>query len=82
MKATYTIDSYSYKKYWFGISSMIGPVNFYVLADNLWSIRMSQKPIVHPFNWGLMLFFKDKKKIVCFHGFCFVLKFYNFLQIT
>jgi hypothetical protein len=39
---------------------------------------MSQKPIVHPFNWGQCYFFKDKKIAVCFHGFCFVLKFYNF----
>jgi hypothetical protein len=40
---------------------MIGPVNFYVLADNLLSIRMSQKPIVHPFNWGLNVILRIRK---------------------
>ncbi|WP_264563408.1 DUF5723 family protein [Flavobacterium sp. N3904] len=35
MKATYTIDSYSYKNIGLGLSTKIGVVNFYVLADNL-----------------------------------------------
>jgi hypothetical protein len=61
MEATYTIDSYSYKKYWFGVSSMIGPVNFYVLGTIFWSIRMSQKPIVHPFNWELNVILRIRK---------------------
>jgi hypothetical protein len=35
MKATYTLDSYSYKNIGLGLSTKIGIVNFYVLADNL-----------------------------------------------
>lgn len=35
MKATYTIDSYSFKNIGLGLSAKIGIANFYVLADNL-----------------------------------------------
>jgi hypothetical protein len=60
MEATYTIDSYSYKKYWFGVSSMIGPVNFYVLGTIFWSKDVT-KPIVHPFNWELNVILRIRK---------------------
>lgn len=35
MKATYTLDSYSYTNLGLGLSSQLGPLNFYVMADNL-----------------------------------------------
>jgi hypothetical protein len=35
MKATYTLDSYSYKNIGLGLYTKIGVANFYVLADNL-----------------------------------------------
>ncbi|TRX36460.1 hypothetical protein FNW52_07560 [Flavobacterium sp. ZT3R18] len=35
MKATYTLDSYSYKNIGLGLYTKIGIANFYVLADNL-----------------------------------------------
>jgi hypothetical protein len=34
-KATYTVDPYSFYNLGIGVSSQIGPVNLYVLADNL-----------------------------------------------
>ena len=62
MKATYTIDSYSYKNIGLGISSMIGPVNFYVLADNLLEYKDVTKANSASFQLGLNVIFKDKKK--------------------
>ena len=35
VKATYTLDSYSYKNIGFGLYTKVGIVNFYALADNL-----------------------------------------------
>ncbi len=35
MKATYTLDSYSYKNVGLGLYTKVGIVNFYALADNL-----------------------------------------------
>jgi hypothetical protein len=35
MKATYTIDSYSYSNIGLGLTTKIGVVNFYALANNL-----------------------------------------------
>jgi len=37
LKATYTMDKYSYTNVGLGTSLQMGPVNFYVLADNLLS---------------------------------------------
>ncbi|WP_313790236.1 DUF5723 family protein [Allomuricauda sp.] len=37
LKATYTLDKYSYTNVGLGTSLQMGPVNFYVLADNLLS---------------------------------------------
>ncbi|GGK26314.1 hypothetical protein GCM10007962_20760 [Yeosuana aromativorans] len=33
-KATYTIDSYTFHNIGFGISANLGPINFYLMADN------------------------------------------------
>ena len=62
MKATYTIDSYSYKNIGLGLSSMFGPVNFYVLADNLLEYRDVTKANSLSFQLGLNVIFKDSKK--------------------
>ena len=61
-KATYTLDSYSYKNIGLGISSMIGPVNFYVLADNLLEYKDVTKANSLSFQLGLNIIFKNSKK--------------------
>ncbi|TDE27049.1 hypothetical protein E0I61_15470 [Flavobacterium ranwuense] len=62
MKATYTIDSYSYKNIGVGLSSMFGPVNFYVLADNLLEYKDVTKANSLSFQLGLNVIFKNSKK--------------------
>ncbi len=62
MKATYTIDSYSYKNIGLGLSSIFGPVNFYVLADNLLEYKDVTKANSMSFQLGLNVVFKDSKK--------------------
>ena len=62
MKATYTVDSYSYKNVGLGMSSMFGPVNFYVLADNLLEYKDVTKANSLSFQLGLNVIFRDKKK--------------------
>lgn len=61
MKATYTIDSYSFKNIGLGLSSNFGPVNFYVLADNLLEYRDVSKANSFSFQLGLNIIFKDKQ---------------------
>jgi hypothetical protein len=55
MKATYTVDSYSYTNIGLGLSTNIGKFNMYVL-DNLLEYRDISKPIVFLFNLDLILF--------------------------
>ncbi|MFV8345430.1 DUF5723 family protein [Flavobacterium sp. ZB4P13] len=62
MKATYTIDSYSYKNIGLGLSSMFGPVNFYVLADNLLEYKDVTKANSLSFQLGLNVIVDDSKK--------------------
>ena len=62
MKATYTVDSYSYKNIGLGLSSMFGPVNFYVLADNLLEYKDVTKANSMSFQLGLNVIFKNSKK--------------------
>jgi hypothetical protein len=62
MKATYTIDSYSYKNIGLGLSSMFGPLNFYVLADNLLEYKDVTKANSMSFQLGLNVIFKNSKK--------------------
>ena len=62
MKATYTLDSYSYKNIGLGLSSHFGPVNFYVLADNLLEYRDVTKANSLSFQLGLNIIFKNTKK--------------------
>ncbi|MFE3870242.1 DUF5723 family protein [Flavobacterium sp. ZS1P70] len=60
VKATYTIDSYSNKNIGLGLSSNFGPVNFYILADNLLEYRDVSKANSLSFQLGLNIIFKDK----------------------
>ncbi|MNG39949.1 hypothetical protein D3C84_1283140 [compost metagenome] len=60
MKATYTVDSYSYSNIGLGVSSQLGPVNFYVLADNLLEYKDVTKANSLSFQLGFNLIFKDK----------------------
>lgn len=62
MKATYTLDSYSYKNIGLGLSTTIGPVNFYVLADNLLEYGDITKANSLSFQLGLNVIFKNSKK--------------------
>ena len=61
MKATYTIDSYSSKNIGLGLSTTIGKVNFYVLADNLLEYRDISKTNSLSFQLGFNIIFTDKK---------------------
>ena len=61
MKATYTIDFYSSKNIGLGLSTTIGKVNFYVLADNLLEYRDISKTNSLSFQLGFNIIFTDKK---------------------
>ena len=61
MKATYTLDSFSYKNIGLGLSSTFGPVNFYVLADNLLEYRDVTKANSLSFQLGFNVIFKNSK---------------------
>jgi hypothetical protein len=60
MKATYTVDSFSAKNIGLGLSTTIGKVNFYVLADNLLEYRDVSKANSLSFQLGLNIIFPDK----------------------
>ncbi len=62
MKASYTIDSYSYKNIGLGVSSTLGPINFYILADNLLEYKDVTKANSLSFQLGLNVIVKDSKK--------------------
>lgn len=59
IKATYTLDSYSSKNLGFGLSTNIGPVNLYVLADNLLEYKDVSKANSLSFQFGINVVFKD-----------------------
>lgn len=60
MKATYTIDTFSSKNIGLGLSTTVGKVNFYVLADNLLEYRDISKANSLSFQLGLNIIFPDK----------------------
>lgn len=62
MKATYTIDSYSYKNIGLGLSSKFGIVNFYVLADNLLEYQDVSKANSLAFQIGFNIISQGSKK--------------------
>lgn len=59
MKATYTIDSFSSKNIGLGLSTTIGKVNFYVLADNLLEYKDISKANSLSFQLGFNIIFPD-----------------------
>ena len=59
VKATYTVDSYSYKNIGFGFSSTLGKFNLYVMADNLLEYRDLAKANSLSFQFGFNFIFKD-----------------------
>ncbi len=60
MKATYTVDSFSSKNIGMGLSTTLGKVNFYVLADNLLEYRDISKANGLSFQLGFNIIFPDK----------------------
>jgi hypothetical protein len=59
MKATYTSDSFSFTNVGLGMSTKVGPVNFYVVADNLLSYADVSKANSLSFQLGLNVIFKE-----------------------
>ncbi len=57
MKVTYTLDSFSYTNIGLGMSTDIGPVNFYLLADNLLDYQNLAKAQSVSLQFGLNLVF-------------------------
>ena len=65
LKATYTVDSFSYYNVGLGISSQIGPLNFYMMADNLLDYENLAKAQSVSLQFGLNLVFgRGKKRIL------------------
>ncbi len=62
-KATYTLDSFSYKNIGLGLSATIGKVNFYLLADNLLEYRDISKAKSLSFQFGLNIILRDKNTL-------------------
>ncbi len=60
LKATYTIDSFSYTNLGFGLAGSIGAFNIYFMADNLLEYRDVSKANSLSFQFGLNFIFKDK----------------------
>jgi hypothetical protein len=59
MKATYTVDSFSYTNLGLGMSTKMGPVHFYILADNLLSYADISKANSLSFQLGLNVIFRE-----------------------
>ena len=59
-KLTYTVDSFSYANIGLGISTLFGPVNFYLMADNILEYRNLAKANSASFQLGFNVIF-DKK---------------------
>ena len=59
MKATYTVDSFSFINLGLGMSTKGGPVNFYLLADNLLSYADISKANSISFQLGLNVILRD-----------------------
>ena len=58
-KATYTVDSYSYKNIGLGVSGAIGKVNLYFLADNILEYKDVTKANSMSFQLGVNFIFQD-----------------------
>ena len=60
MKATYTIDSFTFKNIGLGLSTTLAKVNFYILADNLLEYKDISKANSLSFQLGFNIIFPDK----------------------
>ena len=60
MKATYTVDSFSYKNIGLGLSTTLGKVNLYMMADNLLEFADVSKANSMSFQLGINVIFADK----------------------
>lgn len=60
MKATYTVDSFSYSNIGLGLSANIGAFNMYLMGDNLLAYRDLSKAKSLSFQMGLNFVFKGK----------------------
>ncbi len=60
IKATYTVDSFSAKNIGLGLSTTLGKVNFYLLADNLLEYKDINKANSLSIQLGLNIIFPDK----------------------
>ncbi len=59
MKATYTIDSFSFTNVGLGMSTKVGPINLYVLADNVLSYADISKANSLSFQLGINVILKE-----------------------
>lgn len=59
LKATYTVDSYSFTNIGLGLSTNIGMFNMYILADNLLEYRDISKANNLSFQFGFNFILKD-----------------------
>lgn len=62
LKATYTLDSYSYTNIGLGLSTTLGKFNMYVMADNLLEYRDVSKANSLSFQFGFNFIFKDNNE--------------------
>src|SRR3970282_7104 len=65
LKATYTLDSFSYTNIGLGLSTTIGKFNMYAMADNLLEYRHGSKANSLSFQFGLNFIFKDNNEPFC-----------------
>jgi hypothetical protein len=63
LKATYTVDPYSFKNIGFGFSSTLGKFNLYVMADNLLEYRDLAKANSLSLQFGFNFIFKDSESL-------------------
>lgn len=61
MKATYTLDSFSYTNIGLGLSGNLGKFNMYFLADNLLEYRDLSKANSLSFQFGFNFIFKENE---------------------
>ncbi|MFC5684170.1 DUF5723 family protein [Flavobacterium sp. MAHUQ-51] len=62
LKATYTLDSYSYTNIGLGLSARLGAFNMYFMGDNLLGYRDLSKSQSLSFQFGFNFIFKDSNE--------------------
>jgi len=61
LKATYTVNTFSYTNIGLGVSAQLGKVNFYVMGDNLLEFQNLAKAQSVSLQFGLNLIFNEKE---------------------